>query len=236
MQDLIGVRIVLYFIDDINVIDHLMSKKFKIKSTNIWESDVDTFGPHNYNLIVKMPKPEREDCYYLKNHDFVDPTFEVQVRSVLSEGWHEVDHDLRYKRESDWEEHEDLGRAFNSIMATLENCDRSILRVLDDLAKRHFKEGSYEAMLRSKFRLRFDPAPSNDDVWRYLDQNPSFAKEVYQSDRSRVVQKLVDLDRLIPITPENILFIVNRLSIDDQSFRELEPSLISSRLDDCNFE
>ncbi|MBK7959276.1 MAG: hypothetical protein IPK03_14995 [Bacteroidetes bacterium] len=31
------------------------------------------------------------------NNSLVDSTFEVQLRTILSEGWHEIDHDLRYK-------------------------------------------------------------------------------------------------------------------------------------------
>lgn len=29
--------------------------------------------------------------------DYIDDTFEVQVRTNSFEGWHEIEHDLRYK-------------------------------------------------------------------------------------------------------------------------------------------
>lgn len=231
IQDLFGVRAVVYFSDDIEICKYLLDKKFNIVSTNITQEKEERFGPHNYNIVVEIPDLSPGECYFVKKYDFIDSTFEVQIRSVLSEGWHEVDHDLRYKRQSDWEEHEDLSRAFNSIMATLENCDRSILHVFDELAERHYEEGNFQAMVRSKLRLRFAPSPGSDDVWNYIGQSPRVAEQIYQTDRKKLLKSLIDTGISVPITLENIVFIINRTQIADGGLKDLEPQVIQRQLD-----
>ena len=86
----------------------------------------------------------------------IDKTFEVQVRTTFSEGWHEVDHDVRYKHKEEWEEHYEFSRELNGIYATLEICDRSMVNLLERLAYKNYKNMQIEAMLRNKFRLRFE--------------------------------------------------------------------------------
>lgn len=61
------------------------------------------FMPTRLNLIFRMDDfCSRELVNVLKDIDgidssLIDCTYEIQLRTVLSEGWHEVEHDLRYK-------------------------------------------------------------------------------------------------------------------------------------------
>ena len=45
----------------------------------------------------------------------IEPTFKIQIRTVFSEGWHEVEHDLRYKCKDDWEGCELYSHTLNGI-------------------------------------------------------------------------------------------------------------------------
>jgi ppGpp synthetase/RelA/SpoT-type nucleotidyltranferase len=58
-------------------------------------------------MICRMPDYETGVFEEIKpnnpQYDLVDNTFEIQFRTTLSEGWHEVDHLMRYKCKPDWE-------------------------------------------------------------------------------------------------------------------------------------
>lgn len=55
-------------------------------------------------------------CQKDSDYALTDATYEIQFRTTLSEGWHEIDHALRYKCKTDWDKHEDEERAFNGIL------------------------------------------------------------------------------------------------------------------------
>lgn len=33
---------------------------------------------------------------------YIDDTFEIQIKTMFFEGWHEIEHDMRYKGEELW--------------------------------------------------------------------------------------------------------------------------------------
>jgi ppGpp synthetase/RelA/SpoT-type nucleotidyltranferase len=80
----------------------------------------DQFAVTRHNLIFKIPELHLEDTKKAIGNAPIDETFEIQLRSILSEGWHEVEHDLRYKSKKNWETQDDLSRALNGIIATIE--------------------------------------------------------------------------------------------------------------------
>lgn len=82
--------------------------------------NTDQFTVNRHNLVFKVPDVYSNEIGIAIRNRPIDTTFELQLRSILSEGWHEVDHDLRYKSKSNWINQGDLSRALNGIMATLE--------------------------------------------------------------------------------------------------------------------
>ncbi len=98
LQDLVGIRIMLYFDDDMSILRTLLDSLFS--EPGEWETTETTayeFHATKINGTFKMPG-------YLSNMivnpmlgDYVDDTFEIQVRTNAFEGWHEVEHDLHYK-------------------------------------------------------------------------------------------------------------------------------------------
>ena len=87
--------------------------------------------------------------------DCIEPTYEIQIRTVFSEGWHEVEHDLRYKCKEDWEGCEPYSRALNGVIATLETAEWNMKSLFADMARLNFIHSNYTAMLRNKFHLKF---------------------------------------------------------------------------------
>ena len=149
MQDCIGVRLALYFADDVSLSREILTRRLgdRFVSETVDEHAEHQFQPRRLNMIVKMRGEWRGQVSILQRRsDVVDDTYELQLRTVLSEGWHEVEHDLRYKELHDWEQSPESSRILNGILATLEVCDWSMLQVFDELAHRHYKERNWEAI------------------------------------------------------------------------------------------
>ena len=95
IQDIIGLRITLYFTDDLEIAISILKNLFEWNesSSNIDGFTHNTFDAKRCNLIFRLPESECID-EYLDSDGYCDNTFEVQIRTVFSEGWHEVEHDL----------------------------------------------------------------------------------------------------------------------------------------------
>lgn len=101
MQDLIGLRITTYFSDDLRIVVDLCEKLFGKVELVYDEPDTEVFRPLRKNMICRFPKEESGIFTDIKssnpNFELIDDTFEIQFRTTLSEGWHEVEHLMRYK-------------------------------------------------------------------------------------------------------------------------------------------
>ena len=99
MQDLFGIRIAVYFQDDQALCRRIIEDRFSVVSITEDRPDADTFeAPTRLNFICKLPMSCRQELpSAIYDHYPIDTTVEIQLRTVFSEGWHEVEHDLRYK-------------------------------------------------------------------------------------------------------------------------------------------
>lgn len=227
VQDAIGIRVALYFVEDIEIVASLLSSQF-IQDTNSSTIDfpaTDQFTVTRHNLIFKIPTEYHNDMLRNIGSNPIDTTFEVQLRSILSEGWHEVDHDLRYKCKENWVGQDDLSRALNGIMATLETTEWSMKRIFDDLAYRHYKQKEWSAMLHNKIRMRADPRLS-ETLTQYLDQNEEFAKEVFRINRRKVIERFHTLKPSLPVTLDNIVYVWNHIGPKSSEISTQTPSFI----------
>jgi ppGpp synthetase/RelA/SpoT-type nucleotidyltranferase len=97
IQDMIGIRIVLYFQDDVDALAVYYSAKDVVKKS-IDEYDSSTFKPQRLNITRLIPEDMAEDFTAAVPEEFkdlVEPTYEIQIRTVFSEGGHGVEKDLR---------------------------------------------------------------------------------------------------------------------------------------------
>lgn len=228
IQDLIGIRVCLYFSDDIDLVKDLISKKFEYdhSSSTIDLPGETEFGPTRYNLIFKLPDALKQAMEVPASiRPVVDLTFEVQIRTVLSEGWHEVEHDLRYKYPNDWNDGDLASRAFNGVFAALETSEWTMLKILDDQAHSHYKNRDWKAMLRSKFRLRFSDQTIDQKLISWLDSSPNDAKNIFRASREDVISYIVELGRM-PVTMNNILYLYNWRVIKNTSILDITPSYL----------
>jgi len=232
IQDIFGIRVALYFPDDISIARTAIEKVFEInlESSAIDIPDSASFNATRYNLIFKLTDELKDESSLCKNV-FVDSTFEVQLRSILSEGWHEVEHDLRYKHNEDWDNHDDLSRALNGIYASLETADWSMMKVFEELAYRHYKGKEWEQMLRTKLRIRFS-GTLTDELNTYFTENPKTIKYIFEIERIKLIQQIAEKKISIPLNYDNVVHIINFYFYKDSNLTKLCPTPVISHLEE----
>ena len=224
LQDAVGFRIVMYFKDDINICIRLLKEMFVVDNCEHDELDSETFKPQRINYVFRIPDDIISGLSETGKEVLIDNTFEVQIRTIFSEGWHEVEHDVRYKYKKDWEHENAISRELNGVFAVLEICDNNILSICENMAYKKYKEKEWEAMLRHKFRLRLRHTPLANDIREVLDENSDVAKALYRYDREKIIDFLYN--NSIPLNCNNIVFIANQLSVHNQRLETMVPERI----------
>lgn len=234
MQDLFGVRVALYFSDDSDLAQRALKAMFTWDrdSSTIDKPTDATFGPTRCNLIFRLPEELSSLSAILRSDQRVDSAFEVQFRTVFSEGWHEVEHDLRYKCKEDWRMHPDLDRAMNGFVATLETCDWAMVKLFEDLAWRHYKAQEWLPMIRTRFRLRLSEESLDESIVKILDSDNDVAKKLFRVSRSGLLAKIFESKIDLPVTPSNLVYIANHIFIRSQALTDIAPSPVRTELVD----
>ena len=224
IQDLIGIRIVLYFADDTTAIHDILSTKFneRVKDNSIDEINTSTFEPVRYNLVYDIP-PEHNILLDAKYQETVDSTFELQIRTVLSEGWHEVEHDLRYKCKGDWESYPGESRKLNGVYASLETSEWTMIRIFEEISYGHYKSNNWNAMLRQKFRLRIQGTGLKESIINLFDQDIELAKKFFRIDRVKLVKLLSENNFGYEISLSNLVFFANIFFVQAEEITRITP-------------
>ncbi|MFM4848173.1 hypothetical protein ACEUDG_05650 [Aeromonas rivipollensis] len=228
IQDIIGVRVALYFVDDIDVVRNALQEKFQFipEDSQIDNPTVETFSATRCNLVFRLPDSfSISEIVEARHQAIIDNTFELQLRTILSEGWHEVDHDLRFKCKGDWIGLDKENRAFNGVYATLETSEWTLLKLFEELSYTHYKNKNVKAMLINKLRLRLKPSNKDDEVLEYLKVNEKLIKQIFRYDRDSILKHLSTRPKL-PLSISNIIFIMNVDSFNDHGLNEMTPSLL----------
>lgn len=226
LRDLFGIRIVLYFSDDIDICIDILNDLYVLMEKERDNPDPSTFKPQRINYVYKIPETEFVPYSILKKC-MIDPVFEVQIRTIFSEGWHEVEHDLRYKYKECWDNYDSYSRELNGIFATLEICNSSILSICDRLAYENYKNNLWESMLRNKFRLRFSHDPLNKEISSVFTSENKIAKQIFRFDRSELIRLFYAFR--IPVTYNNAVYLINYKHVHAGSLDSLIPDFIKKK-------
>lgn len=233
VQDMIGIRIVVYFQDDVDLLALYYSVGDVVKKA-IDEFDSSTFRPQRLNITSRIPEDMVDEFMAAlpeELKEYVEPTYEIQIRTVFSEGWHEVEHDLRYKCKEDWNGCEPYSRALNGVIATLETAEWNMKALFAEMARENFRLSNYTAMIRNKFRLRFSSRSLSESTDSYLKANRELAEAVLNADRLIVVYTLLTHDADFDLTHDNLLFLINRIEMMDSGLMSIEPEDTTLMLD-----
>ena len=235
LQDLLALRITLYFTDDVDIVYKYLKKQPNFVDESVDVKDVDTFKPTRLNLIMRVPDNLKEHITTAINDtkfpDLIDDTYEIQIRTILSEGWHEVEHDLRYKYKDDWNDFQEESRLLNGIFASLESNEWAMLSLFNRLSYAHYKRNEWDSMLRNKLRIRFADSGLSDELKNYLTEHPQIAKRLFRTDRAVVLGNIMDKGFSFPLVYDTTLHLLNHICVKDAGLATMEDTSLKEELD-----
>lgn len=95
ISDLIGIRIICPFLEDLATVEELIKKQFRVFEVERKGGGhtFREFGYESIHLLITLPQK-------LGETDFLScKTAEIQIRTILQDVWAEVEHELVYKAE-----------------------------------------------------------------------------------------------------------------------------------------
>ncbi|MDR0487743.1 MAG: (p)ppGpp synthetase, partial [Treponema sp.] len=95
ITDILGIRIICPFIEDLKAVENLIRKNFEVREKEIKShSTFKEFGYESIHLLIVIPEE-----IIAKRGNPETNIAEIQIRTILQEAWAEVEHELIYKAE-----------------------------------------------------------------------------------------------------------------------------------------
>ncbi|SFH95057.1 ppGpp synthetase catalytic domain-containing protein (RelA/SpoT-type nucleotidyltranferase) [Cryobacterium levicorallinum] len=132
LTDLLGLRIITYFPDQVDLIAMLIEREFLVDSEKSVDKrailDPDRFGYLSTHYVVSIG-PSRSSLTEWTAYQGVK--FEIQIRSILQHSWAEIEHDLGYKAPGSVPNA--VRRRFSRLAGLLELADAEFVSIRDEL-------------------------------------------------------------------------------------------------------
>jgi ppGpp synthetase/RelA/SpoT-type nucleotidyltranferase len=122
ITDLLGLRIITYFRDEVDQVARLIEREFVVDYENSTDKratlDPDRFGYLSQHYVVQL-SPTRIALPEYQRYGGIK--FELQIRSILQHAWAEIERDFGYKSEAAFPRR--LRRRFSRLAAVVELAD-----------------------------------------------------------------------------------------------------------------
>lgn len=132
VTDLVGLRVITHFEDEVDRIGKLIEREFAIDSDRSIDKrkilDPDRFGYLSLHFVCGLNQARMN---LTENHGCRGLVCEIQVRSILQHAWAEIEHDLGYKAASTLPPH--IQRRFSRLAGLLEIGDAEFSRLREDI-------------------------------------------------------------------------------------------------------
>lgn len=130
ITDLIGVRVICLYEEDIYKVSECLRKNFDETSsptdkTSILEQSKNQFGYKGYHMDLVLDQ-QRLSLYEYGKYSGVK--FEVQIRTIVQDAWSVIDHKIKYKKNIP----QNLERSINRLAAVFEIADQEFLRIRNE--------------------------------------------------------------------------------------------------------
>ena len=104
LTDMIGIRMICAFLEDINIALEQIKNIFEVKEVEVKgaEKKFSEFGYESIHVLIKIPddcKPPLEGPFSNLKPLPESAVCEIQIRTILQDAWAEVEHELIYKSE-----------------------------------------------------------------------------------------------------------------------------------------
>jgi ppGpp synthetase/RelA/SpoT-type nucleotidyltranferase len=128
ITDIVALRIISYFEDDVEEIGRIIASEFKVDKDNSVNKSLALgdreFGYKSLHYVVELGE---DRCRMTEYAPFTQIKFEVQIRSILQHAWAEIEHDLGYKSEQAVPS--DIRRRFSRLAGLLELADEEFINI-----------------------------------------------------------------------------------------------------------
>ncbi len=223
ITDLIGIRIITYFEDDVDKIAKIIEKEFKIDIDNSIDKrkkDYDKFGYQSLHYIISISS-DRSNLPEYKKYKHLKA--EIQIRSVLQHAWAEMEHDIGYKSKEAIPEQ--VKRNFSRIAAFLEAADIDFIRIRDQLEN-----------YRKELPEKIENEPDNT----FIDQDSLIEFIATNKIVKRIDQKIADCEG-VDIVKSHFKYLSDMFFLMSKYFniytiKDLEDQLISHEKLIINFK
>ncbi len=218
IQDLVGIRINVYFEDDLRICRNIMEMLFGEAEWSVSSVPDEEFKPQKINGVFKLPEDLKNMISDETWDYFIDDTFELQLKTIFFEGWHEIEHDMKYKGSDLWSGKGDRARYFNTILATLELCDKSIVTLFDNLGHDLYHERNYAGMIKAHFRIKMQDEELYPEIQELFDADHSvenLPKRVFKTKREDLVYALLETPGKFEINVNTVVAVINRKVMHD---------------------
>ena len=132
ISDLIGIRIVCLYEDQITSVSQILQRHFKIidvtDKISAVESTDDSFGYKGLHMDLALSDELAALPIY---QPYAGLCFEVQIRSLIQDAWSVLDHKIKYKKSIP----NDLRRRINVLSALFELADREFKEIRNATAE-----------------------------------------------------------------------------------------------------
>lgn len=232
ITDIVGVRVITHYSDDVDRIAELVKKEFDIDMENSIDKrkilEPDRFGYLSLHYIILLNGSRSSLSEYGK---YKGLKAEIQIRSVLQHAWAEIEHDIGYK--SNIGVPDPIRRQFSRLAGLLEIADNEFVNIKNDLEK--YKVTVKDEIKRSISNIPIDKVTlvefmnSNKvvgDIFRRIQKEFDLVFDDNHDDGiiENVISnlsyiKILTLDVLEKKLLDNIELLMRRLSIFSNDFK-----------------
>ncbi|MFD1007248.1 GTP pyrophosphokinase [Oceanisphaera ostreae] len=230
LTDLSGVRVIVYYHDDVEKVANVLVKEFQVVEKEVShqasEYNPEQFGYISLHYIVKIGL-DRAELSEWKMYESL--LVEVQIRTVLQHSWTSISHALQYKNEVDVPK--SLRRKLNRLAGLFELADEQFIDIrhesedarqeasaqilagnnhipIDPISLREFinswgaLEGIVDFMLSVEFSFEDPPhAPHRDEHYEEQDYLGFISEHCHRVG----LLTIEDLEKALSFNPKNYL-------------------------------